>query len=353
MSDMSLTTVLVTGGSGFIGSYVILALLSAGYTVRSTIRSLSRESSARDALKNGGASDTDLSRLSFVAATLDDDAGWTQALQGCKYVHHIASPFPLELPKHEDDLIIPAREGTLRVLRAAAAAGVERVILTSSGAAVEYGHSPSRKTPLTEEDWTTLDNKYGKVPPYMKSKTIAERAAWEFIKSDENGAKMELTVIIPVMVSGPVLGKDISTSVEVIKKLMDGSMPGCPNLHWTFVDVRDVASVHLAAMLKPEAAGERFIAAGNDSPMSLLEIGKILRAKRPQNAKKVPSIQMPNFLVHFVAFFDKPLRQILPELGKINRFTNQKSRETFGWQPRAIEESMLDTADSLVKYGMV
>lgn len=349
---MSLTTVLVTGGSGFIGSYVILALLSAGYTVRSTIRSLSRESSARDALKNGGASDTDLSRLSFVAATLDDDAGWTQALQGCKYVHHIASPFPLELPKHEDDLIIPAREGTLRVLRAAAAAGVERVILTSSGAAVEYGHSPSRKTPLTEEDWTTLDNKYGKVPPYMKSKTIAERAAWEFIKSDES-AKMELTVIIPVMVSGPVLGKDISTSVEVIKKLMDGSMPGCPNLYFIFIDVRDIALLHLAAMTKPEAAGQRFIGTGNDPAMSLLEIGKILKAKRPQYAKKVPSIQIPNILVHAMGFFDKPIRQIIPELGKILLVSNQKSRETFGWQPRTTEESMLDTADSLVKYGLV
>lgn len=352
MSDKSSTTVLVTGGSGFIGAYVILGLLSAGYTVRSTIRSLSRESSAREALKNGGASDTDLSRLSFLAASLENDAGWTQAMHGCKYVHHVASPFPLDLPKHEDDIVIPAREGTLRVLRAAATAGVKRVILTSSFAAVEYGNPP-RKTPFTEEDWSNLDNKHVKVPPYMKSKTIAERAAWSFINSDENSTKMELTVILPGMVSGPVLGKDISTSTQVVKKLMDGSMPGCPNLYFIFIDVRDIALLHLAAMTKPEAAGQRFIGTGNDPAMSLLEIGKILKAKRPQYAKKVPSIQIPNILVHAMGFFDRPVRQIIPELGKILLVSNQKSRETFGWQPRTTEESMLDTADSLVKYGLV
>ncbi|KAK9350337.1 hypothetical protein V1523DRAFT_420139 [Lipomyces doorenjongii] len=345
-------TVLVTGGSGFIGSYVILALLSAGYTVRSTIRSLSREASARSSLRNGGATTAELACLSFVAASLDYDDGWVQAIQGCKYVHHVASPFPAELPKHEDDLIITAHEGTLRVLRAAAAGGVERVVLTSSFGAVGYGHAP-RKTPFTEEDWTILDGKHAKISPYMKSKTIAERAAWEFINSEKNSSKMELSVVIPLMVAGPVLGKDISTSIQVIKKLMDGSMPGCPNIYFTYVDVRDVASLHLLAMTTPEAAGQRFLAGGNDPAISMLEVGKIIKAKRPQNAKKVPSIQIPNFVVHALAIFDKPIRQILPELGKVVQASNQKARESFGWQPRSVEESVLDAADSLVKYGVV
>jgi nucleoside-diphosphate-sugar epimerase len=352
MSTPSSTTVLVTGGSGFIGSYVILALLSTGYNVRTTVRSLSCEASVRSYLTNGGATASHLARLSFVAASLDHDDGWAESVQGCTYVHHVASPFPAELPKHEDELIIPAREGTLRVLNAAAAAGVKRVVLTSSFAAVQHGPAPS-KVVLTEEDWTVLDDSSVKVAPYMKSKTIAERAAWEFVNSDANSGNMELVVVIPVLVSGPVLGKDISTSILVIKKLMDGSVPGCPNINFSFVDVRDVASLHLLAMTKPEAAGQRFLAVNDDPAISMLQIGKIIKAKRPQNAKKVPSIQIPNFVVHAISFFDKSIRQILPDLGKISQASNQKARETFGWQPRGTEVTVLDTADSLVQYGLV
>jgi nucleoside-diphosphate-sugar epimerase len=351
MQTPSLTTVLVTGGSGFVGSYVILGLLSAGYKVRTTVRSLSREASVRSTLTNGGATASDLARLSFVAASLDHDDGWVEAVQGCTYVHHVASPFPVELPKHEDDLIIPAREGTLRVLKAAAAAGVKRVVLTSSFGAVAYGHAP-REVAFTEEDWTVLDSSV-KVAPYMKSKTIAERAAWAFITSDANSGKMELVVVLPLTVFGPVLGKDISTSVQVINKLMDGSMPGCPKLYFASVDVRDVASLHLLVMTKSEAAGQRFIAASSDPVISWLQIGKIIKAKRPRNANKIPSIQIPNFIVHALAYFDKPIRQILPDLGKVLQPSNQKARETFGWQPRGTEVTVLDTADSLVKYGLV
>ena len=352
MSTNSSTTVLVTGGSGFIGSYVILALLAAGYTVRTTVRNLSREASIRTALKNGGATASDLERLSFVAATLDNDDGWAEAVQGCTYVHHVASPFPAELPKHEDDLIIPAREGTLRVLKAAAAASVKRVVLTSSFTAVGYGHAP-RKTPFTEEDWSVVDDKGIKVTPYTKSKTMAERAAWTFITSDANSGKMELVTIIPMVVAGPTLEKDISSSLLIIKKLMDGSVPGCPNLNFSFVDVRDVASLHLLAMTEAEAANQRFIAANNDSAVSMLQIGKIIKAKRPQNAKKVPSFQVPNFVVHTLALFDKPVRQVLPDLGRVLRASNQKACATFGWKPRSTESSVLDTVDSLVEYGLV
>ncbi|OBT57613.1 hypothetical protein VE04_03650 [Pseudogymnoascus sp. 24MN13] len=351
MATPSSTTVLVTGGSGFIGSYVILGLLSEGYTVRTTIRNLSRSASVLTSLENGGATPASLARLTIFAASLDDDNGWAEAVQGCTYVQHVASPFPAELPKHEDDLIIPAREGTLRVLKAAAAAGVKRVVLTSSFGAMGYGHAP-RAEPFTEKDWTNLDGVV-KVTPYMKSKTIAEKAAWAWAESDANADKMELVTVAPQMVCGPTLEKDISTSLEVVKKLMDGSIPGCPNLQFSFVDVRDVASLHLLAMTKPEAAGQRFLAGGNDPAISMLQIGQIIKKQRPQHAKKVPSIQVPNFVVHILSIFDKPIRQILPDLGKVSQSSNKKARETLGWEPRGTVESIVDTVDSLVKYGVV
>jgi nucleoside-diphosphate-sugar epimerase len=351
MSAPASTTVLVTGGSGFIGSYVILDLLSQGYIVRTTVRSLSREASVRAVLTDGGAKASDLSRLSFVAASLENDEGWAEAVEGCTYVQHVASPFPAEVPKHEDELIVPARDGALRVLKAASAAGVKRVVLTSSLAAVEAGHPPS-KEPFTEESWTILDGKE-KVSAYPKSKTIAERAAWDFIKSDANSSKMELVAVLPTLVTGPALGKDYSTSLEVIKKLMDGSVPGCPNLNFTIVDVRDVASLHLLAMTKPEAAGQRFLAVNDDPAVSMMQIGQMIKTNRPKNAKKVPSIQVPNFLVHVIAFFDKPVALILPDLGRVRQQSNKKSRETFGWQPRGTEASIVDTVDSLVKYGII
>jgi nucleoside-diphosphate-sugar epimerase len=352
MSTPSSTKVLVTGGSGWIGNYVILALLSAGYTVKTTIRNLSREAEVRSYLTNGGATASDLERLSFLAASLDSDDGWAEAVQGCTYVQHVASPFPVNLPKHEDDVIVPAREGTLRVLKAAAAAGAKRVILTGSFGAVAYGHGP-REEPFTEEDWSVLDDPKNPISPYMKSKTIAEKAAWEFINSDANTSKMELTVILPLLVFGPVLGKDISASLEVIKKMMDGSVPGCPNMNFVFVDVRDVASIHLLAMTKPEAAGQRYVAANDDGPASMLEMAKIIKNKRPQHAKKVPSISVPNFVVHILALFDKPVRQILPDLGRFYRASNAKAKKELGWHGRGTEEIVTDTVDSFVKYGVV
>jgi nucleoside-diphosphate-sugar epimerase len=352
MSTPSSTKVLVTGGSGWIANYVILALLSAGYTVKTTIRNLSREGEVRSYLTNGGATTSDLERLSFLAASLDSDDGWAEAVQGCTYVQHVASPFPVNLPKHEDDIIIPAREGTLRVLKAAAAAGVKRVILTGSFGAVGYGHAP-RNTPFTEEDWSVIDDPKNPITPYIKSKTIAEKAAWEFINSDANSARMELTVILPMLVFGPVLGKDTSASLEVIRKLMDGSVPGCPNLNFVFVDVRDVASIHLLAMTTPEAAGQRYVAANDDGPSSMLEMGKIIKNKRPQHAKKVPGISIPNFVVHVLAFFDKPIRQILPDLGKIYKASSAKAKKELGWHGRGTEVIMTDTVDSFIQYGVL
>jgi nucleoside-diphosphate-sugar epimerase len=275
------------------------------------------------------------------------DEGWIEAVQGCKYVHHVASPFPPDLPKHEDELIIPAREGTLHVLKAAAAAGVKRVVITGSFGSCCYGHKDNKKL-FTEEDWTVIDDTV-KVAPYMKSKTIAEKAAWAFVASDANSSKMELAITLTTVVCGPVLGEDVSPSILIIKKLMDGSMPGCPNLYFPYVDVRDVASLHLLAMAKPEAAGQRLLASNGQPALSMVEIGKLIKAKQPKNAKKVPSRQVPNFLVYLMSFFDKPVAQILPDLGVIRQASIQKARELLGWKPREVEESILDTVNSLIK----
>src|SRR5580698_7402283 len=226
--------VLVTGGSGFIASHAILQLLNAGHSVRATVRDLKRESEVRAMLKQGGVQAGD--RLSFFAADLQSEAGWAAAVGDCDYVLHVASPFPGQVPQHEDELIVPAREGALRVLRAARDAKVKRVVLTSSFAAIGYGQKP-REKPFDETNWT--DPNGDDVLPYVKSKTLAERAAWDFIAREGGG--LELSVVNPVGVFGPVLGPDYSTSILLVQRMMDGAMPGCPKLYFGVVDVRDVA----------------------------------------------------------------------------------------------------------------
>jgi nucleoside-diphosphate-sugar epimerase len=315
------------------------------------VRSLSHEASVRASLTHGGATASELARLSFVAASLENDDGWADAVRGCEYVHHVASPFPSAPPKHEDDLIVPARDGALRLLRAAVDASVKRVVLTSSANSVDCGHPPGKDN-FTEKDWSILDGPV-KAPAYKKSKTIAERAAWAFINSDANIAKTELTTIIPTLILGPALGEHFSMSVEVIKKLVDGSMPGAPKLLNSVVDVRDIAAVHVLAMTTPAAAGERFIVASNEEPASMLELGQIIMAKRPEHSKKIPTFELPNLMVYAISFFDKSIGLIVPNLGAINRFSNQKARTTFGWQPRTLEQTVLDTVDSLVKNGLI
>ena len=234
-----MSKVLVTGGSGFIGSRSILQLLAAGHQVRTTVRSLNRQPDVRAMLKQGGAEPGD--RLSFVAADLENDKGWPEAVAGCDFVLHVASPFPANIPKREDELIVPAREGALRVLRAARAAGVKRVVLTSSFAAIGYGRPP-QAAPFNETDWTDL-NAVG-LGAYAKSKTIAERAAWDFIARE--GENLELSVVNPVGVFGPVLGPDYSTSILLVQRLMNGDIPGVPRLCFGVVDVRDVADLQSA-----------------------------------------------------------------------------------------------------------
>jgi dihydroflavonol-4-reductase len=340
-----MSTILVTGGSGFIGSHSIVQLLAAGHDVRTTVRDLKREPDVRAMLKQGGAPAD--APVRFFAADLESDSGWAEAAAGCDYGLHVASPFPQTVPKHEDELIIPAREGALRVLRASRDAGVKRVVLTSSFAAIGYGHN-EQAAPFDESDWT--DPSGDDVLPYVKSKTIAERAAWDFIAKE--GGSLELSVVNPVGVFGPVLGPDYSTSILLVQRMMDGAMPGCPKLYFGVVDVRDVASLHILAMTHPAAKGERFLSIAGDF-MSMVEIAKTLKNKLGDAAKRVPTRELPNWVVRLASLRDPAVKQILPELGKRKNATNEKARRVLGWSPRSNEEAVVSTGESLVGLGLL
>jgi nucleoside-diphosphate-sugar epimerase len=340
-----MSTVLVTGGSGFIGSHCILQLLAAGHHVRTTVRDLRREGDVRALLRAGGADAGD--RLTFFVADLEKDAGWREAAAGCEFVLHVASPFPATAPKDENELIVPAREGALRVLRAARDAGVRRVVLTSSFAAIGYGRKPQER-PFDESDWT--DPNGDGVYPYVKSKTLAERAAWDCIAADGRG--LELSVVNPVAVLGPVLAPDYSTSIMMVQRLMDGAVPGCPQLTFGVVDVRDVADLHIRAMTDPAAKGERFLAVAGDF-LSMRDIASVLKRRLGVAAKRVPTRKLPNWLVRIAALTDPTVRQFLPELGKSKNATNAKARRVLGWAPRSNEDAIVATAESLLQLGLL
>jgi dihydroflavonol-4-reductase len=326
-----MSNILVTGGSGFVGGHVILQLLDAGHDVRTSVRSLTKEQAVRDTLAHAGAKNLD--RLSFVAADLGRDEGWAEAVAGRDYVQHVASPFPLAQPKDENDLIRPAVDGTLRVLRAARDAGVKRVVLTSSFAAIGYGHG-DQAAAYTEADWTNVDGPA--VQPYMKSKTLAERAAWDFIEREGNG--LELAVVNPVGIFGPVLN--------------EGGLPGAPRLYFGVVDVRDVAGMQIKAMTAPQAKGERFLAVAGD-PVSIYDMSVILRQGMGEKAAKAKLRQLPDWLVHIVALFNPLAREALPRLGIKGDASNAKARERLGWQFRSNEEAILASGESLIRLGIV
>jgi nucleoside-diphosphate-sugar epimerase len=340
-----MSKVLVTGGSGFIGSHAIVQLLAAGHQVRTTVRDLKREGEVRAMLKNGGAEPGSL--LSFVAADLKGDAGWAAAVAGCEYVLHVASPLPPTVPKHEDDLIVPARDGAIRVLRAARNAGVKRVVLTSSFVAIGYGYKP-QSAPFDETNWTRLDG--DEVGAYPKSKTLAERAAWDFIAKEGGG--LELSVVNPVGVFGPVLGPDYSTSILLVQRLMDGAVPGCPKLSFGVVDVRDVVDLHLRAMTHPAARGERFLAVAGDF-VWMRDLAQVLKERMGSDARRVPTRELPNWMVRLASLRDPAIKLILPELGKRKNATNQKARQLLGWTPRSNEEAITATAESLVRLALL
>lgn len=334
--------VLVTGGSGFVGAHCVAALLQAGYDVRASVRSPARAADVRAQLAVAGVDDPG-ERLTFAIADLTRDDGWAEAVDGCRFVLHVASPFPSRQPKDPGELIVPARDGALRVLRAARAAGVERVVQTSSFAAIGYGHEPADRL-FTERDWTELDS--GRpVSPYAQSKTIAERAAWRFVESE--GGALQLAVVNPVGILGPVLGPDVSSSVELIRLVRDGRLPRLPDVWFGIVDVRDVASLHLLAMTRPEAVGERFLAIAGEV-MSAQQVAAFIRGRVGEEAaRRVPTKVMPEWMLRLVAPVSRTVRDALPDIGVKRRGTSEKARDLLGWSPRSRETALAATIDSL------
>jgi dihydroflavonol-4-reductase len=333
-----MSSAVVTGGSGVIARWCIAELLRRGYDVRATVRDPAREDEVRASI----ATQVDpQDRLSFHTAELMRDDGWPQAVDSARYVLHVASPFPPGPPKHEDDLIVPAREGTLRVLRASVAAGVERVVVTSSAAAIAYRPEPPDGI-YTENEWS--DPTSPATPPYARSKTIAERAAWDFIRT--SGGTTTLAVINPTVVIGPLLGKDPSFSFQSISRLLDGGMPAIPRLGFNFVDVRDVADLHLRAMTSPNAAGQRFLATTTFA--WLADLARILRERLGDDARKVPKRMAPDALVRFLGLFDPTIRSIAGDLGERTQYSNAKARTELGWEPRPFDETVVDCARSLI-----
>ncbi|MDG3441715.1 SDR family oxidoreductase [Nitrospirillum amazonense] len=335
--------ILVTGGTGFIAQHCILAALSAGYRVRTTVRSLSREAEVRAHLKVGGVEAGD--RLTFVAADLTADDGWAEAAAGCAYVLHGASPTPTGEQVSEDDWVRPAVEGNLRVLRAARDAGVRRVVLTSAFGAICAGHKAMGR-PFNETDWSDLT---GTVWPYQKSKTLAERAAWDFIAREGRG--LELSAVNPTAVLGPVLGADYSHSIGLIRNMMNGQ-PGCPKLNCGIVDVRDVADLHLRAMTHPAANGERFLAISGES-LWMIDIARVLRRRLGAAAAKVPTRVLPNWLVRLISLKNPVMKGAVTLLGVNLNATSEKAIRLLGWAPRPAEEAIVATAESLIRLGLL
>ncbi len=336
------TTVLVTGATGFVAGHCVEALLRRGYRVRGTVRSLSNESKVAHLRRFGDG-------LELVEADLTGDAGWDRAVEGCTYVLHVASPFPATLPDDESELVTPAVEGTKRVLRACAATRgkVKRVVLTSSVAAVAFGHDDKTDHVFDEDDWSVVD----RCEPYQKSKTLAERAAWDFVSSLQDDERFELAVINPGFIAGPLMSNCGGTSAEVVKRLMDRDMPACPQLGWSMVDVRDVAEAHVLAMTKPEAAGNRYICGGKHIWMR--DIAKILDEEFRDQGYRVPTGHLPYPVLWLAARFDKTLRMALKSIGKREEVSCGKAERELGWTRRSYRETLADMGNSAIELGIV
>ncbi|MCB9680643.1 MAG: NAD-dependent epimerase/dehydratase family protein [Alphaproteobacteria bacterium] len=338
-----MSTVLVTGGSGFVGAHVVDQLLRAGHTVRATVRSEAKAGVMRDMLTHAGTPGVE--RLRTVFADLMVDDGWVEACTGCDHVQHVASP--LITTKVEAEVIRPAVDGNLRVLRAARDAGCQRVVLTSSCAAIYYGH-PLRSEPFDETSHTDVHG--GPMSAYVKSKALADEAAWDFAARDAGA--LEVASVHPTGIFGPAMGPDYSNSLELVRRLLQGKPPLAPNLWFGVVDVRDVADLQLRAMTAPEAAGERFIATASRA-MPMLDIAKALREHLGPKASRVPTRRLPDLAVRVLALFDADLADLLPMLGKARHATSDKARRLLGWEPRPWQEAIAATADSLYALGLV
>ena len=324
--------VLVTGATGFIALHCIAQLLQQNYQVIGTVRSPSRKDEVIKAMTAQGLS---VDNLSFVEADLTQDEGWDAAVAGCDYVLHVASPFIVGVPKHEDELIVPAVGGAERVLQAAIRAGVKKTVMTSSCAAIDKTHDG--KTHFTEDDWTDAD--HPKTPAYHKSKTLAERRAWEIARAQTGDNQMQFVVINPAGVIGPVLSDDIGTSNVFLKQIITGEVPGCPKMHLGFVDVRDVAALHILAMQQDAANGHRFIASQKE--YWFREVASILREA---GFDKAPTKELPNFAVKMMGFIKPELRQLANFVGKEMFTASPKPIDMLGWQPRQASDSLVETA---------
>ncbi|MFZ1398818.1 MAG: aldehyde reductase [Candidatus Promineifilaceae bacterium] len=335
MSENS--TVLVTGASGFIGMHCILQLLEQGYQVKGTVRSAAKAEKLRQTLRPHS---QHTHNLIFAEADLTSDAGWAEAMAGCNFVLHVASPLPTAEPKDENELIRPAVEGTRRVLQAAHQAGVRRVVQTSSVAAIVHGHEQEKV--YDETDWTNLANP---VAAYPKSKTLAEKAAWEFVNQPE--VTLELATINPSYVLGPVLdAQKTSASAEVVLTILQRKYPGVPRLNFAVVDVRDVAAAHLAAMITPEAAGKRFICSSENIWMR--DMAQAINAKLGPQGHKVNTRKLPDFLLRLVALFDPKVAMVVDNLGKVRQLSNQQIKAVLHWQPRPAKEAVVAMAQSFI-----
>jgi nucleoside-diphosphate-sugar epimerase len=336
---MTAEKVLVTGASGFIAKHCIAELLRRNHPVRATLRNLGRADEVRRSVAHAGA---DAGGVELVTADLLSDAGWAEAMDGCTYVLHVASPFPITEPKDPEDVIRPAREGALRVLRAARDAGVKRVVLTSSVVAITL---PWPEAPLghvfTEKDWTNPERP--DISTYVRSKTLAERAAWDFVKSEAKAP--ELTVVNPAFVLGPALDPDLSTSHEVLRLMAIGAYPAAPKVGFPISDARDVAITHARVMTHPQAAGQRFLSANGF--LRLYEIGQLLAATLPDLKRKVPKFQMHDFSVRVIALFDKRLRAVLADLGHPRHISNAQAHAVLEQSFRSPQEAVKAAASSL------
>ncbi len=338
-------TVLVTGGTGFVGGHVILQLLQKGYHVHTTLRSLSRKDEVIDMMKTGGI--TDLSRLSFFETDLLKDDNWNEAMKNCDYVIHVASPIFLRLPDNEDEMIRPAVEGVIRVLKTARDAGVKRVVMTSNFGAVGYSHK-NKAIPIAEENWT--DPKEKGLSAYNKSKVMAERAAWDFMRRE--GRDLELAVVNPMAIFGPSLSAKLSSGFEMLLLVLNGTMKAIPDIHLGIVDVRDVADLHIRAMLHPDAKNQRFLALAGGT-MSLLEISRFLKKEMPGISRRASVLPMPTWLLKLTAIFSKRAKAILPLAGVYRNASNEKAKTLLGWMPRSNEEAILSTVNSLIRLQLI
>ena len=321
-----MSPVLVTGASGYVGSEVVVALLAAGHPVRATVRTPAREAELREAVRRSGHDDGE---VEVVFAELTSDEGWAAALDGCAEVHHVASPIPYVQPDDPDELVVPAREGTVRVLRAARDVGARRVVLTSSFAAVGYWPKPGAE--FTEADWTDPDTPG--LAPYPRSKAIAERAAWDFVEHE--GGDTELVVVNPTFILGPSRSPHLVSSLRLLEMMLDGKMPAVPRQRFGVADVRDVADLHLRAMATPEAAGQRYLALADGPTISFLELARILRDRLGPLARRVPTEEVPG---------EDPPRLIIH---------NDRARDELGWRPRPAGTTIVESAESLRDLGLL